>query len=101
MGLGKLEGCEIDSSIGLNPDEIKALFNLVIKHNIKYPLTCFTNARLLDDLIKKGLWDIEKRSKMTNEEKTFNSAILLEIKVKVERSLRENTGIRSTHFTSV
>ncbi len=87
-------------SVELESDEIKTLFSLVNKYNIKYPMTCFTNAKILDELIKKALTDIEKDNKLTPEEKTVKSSNLLEIKVKIEKNSRKNTGIRSTHLIS-
>jgi hypothetical protein len=85
-------------SIGLDHDELKYLFNLALKNNVKEPLTCFTNSKLLDEIIKNGLKDIERNEKDSEDIKNSKSAFLLEIKAKIERNSRQNMGIRSTHL---
>jgi|GEM_PF-6714692 len=88
----------LGKSADLTQEETKHLYNIVIKQKIKYPLTCFTNAKLLDEIIKNELREIERYKNKTNEERTNESAIILEIKAKIEKSLRDNTGIRTTHL---
>ncbi|MCK4796725.1 MAG: PilZ domain-containing protein, partial [Spirochaetes bacterium] len=75
-----------------------ALFNLIVKYKIGFPLTCFTNAKLLDSILKRGLTDIENSNNMSEEEKINNNFLLLEIKSKIELNSKKNMGIRSTHF---
>lgn len=87
-------------SVGLNSDEIKALYDLMIVQNVKYPLTCFTNSKMLDEVLKKGLHSIEKNSRLLEKDKIYNSYLLLETKGKIENSLKKNIGIKSTHLIS-
>lgn len=88
----------VGNDIGLNSEEIKKLFNLVFDYDLKYPMTCFTSAKALDDVLKKGLTAIDKNKSLTEEEKNYNNSLILEIKAKIEANTRKNTGIRSTHF---
>lgn len=85
-------------SVDLNYEETKALYELLDSYNTKNPLTCFTNAKLLDEILKKGLKDLKRNSDLTDQEKIYESSILLEIKAKIESNSRRNTGIRSTHL---
>ncbi len=87
-------------SVELNNDESKTLLELIVKFKLKYPLTCFTNSKILDDVLRKGLHSIEDNNNLSDKEKNERSFILLEIKRKIDSSLRKSIGIKSTHFIS-
>lgn len=87
-------------NLGLSSEEARILYNILIKYNVKSPLTCFTNARLLDDVLRKSIRDIHLERSLTNEEKEEKVEALLNIKIKIETGSRKNIGIRSTHLIS-
>ncbi len=85
-------------NIGLENNELKILFGLAVKNDVREPLICYTNSKILDNIIKLGLRDIENDRKAPEENKNSRSAVLLEIKAKIEKNSRQNMGIRSTHL---
>lgn len=87
-------------SVDLNIEESKALLELIIKFKLRYPLTCFTNSKILDDVLRRGLHGIEDNKNLSNQNKNDRSFVLLEIKRKIDSSLRKSIGIKSTHFIS-
>ena len=72
----------------------------MVKFRFKYPLTCFTNAKLLDEVLRKGLHNIEDNKGLDEKEKNYKSFLLLDIKRKIDSSLKKNIGIKSSHFIS-
>ncbi|MBN2544377.1 MAG: PilZ domain-containing protein [Spirochaetes bacterium] len=87
-------------SANLNIDETRILFNLITKNRIKYPLTCFTNAKLLDDILKKGIKEIHSNKNLNNNQKNEKIDELIDIKMKIEANSKKNIGIKSTHLIS-
>ncbi len=87
-------------SVELSSEESKILLDFLVKYKLKYPLTCFTNSKILDEVLRKGLHNIEDNRNLDEKEKNNKSYILLDIKRKIDSSLRKNIGIKSTHFIS-
>lgn len=87
-------------SVQLNNDESKILLEFLVKYKFKYPLTCFTNSKVLDEVLRKGLHYIEDNNDFNEKEKNYKSFLLLDIKRKIDSSLRKNIGIKSSHFIS-
>ncbi len=87
-------------SSNLNIDETRILFNLINKNRIKYPLTCFTNAKLLDDVLKKGIKEIHLSKNLNSSQKNEKIDELIDIKMKIESNSKKNIGIKSTHLIS-
>ena len=85
-------------SVGLINEETKELLNIITKYKVKYPLTCFTNSKILDDILRKGLHDIDIDGFLKEEEKNYKDSILINIKLKIESNLKKSIGIKSTHL---
>jgi len=90
----------LSKSSNLNIDETRILFNLITKNRIKYPLTCFTNAKLLDDILKKGIKEIHLNKTLNSKQKNEKIDELIDIKMKIESNSKKNIGIKSTHLIS-
>ena len=90
----KSEFNSLCKSVGLNSEESRVFFKLVVKYRIRSPLLCFTNIKLLDEILKKGLDDIENDNNQTHDNKAYNNFLLLELRAKIEERLKKNTGIR-------
>jgi c-di-GMP-binding flagellar brake protein YcgR len=88
-------------SVGLIPEEIKMLLNLVVNNNIKAPYTCFTNIKVLDGILKKGFHEINHKEELEDTDRDQKIAMLFEIKAKIEANSKSNAGISSTHLVEV
>jgi c-di-GMP-binding flagellar brake protein YcgR len=101
INLKKKDFYSLCRNVELSGDESKILLNLVFKNEIKYPLTVFTSAKVLDDILKKAFKEIENDKTLADEQKTARNSAFLDIKAKIEANSRRNIGIRSTRFIHI
>jgi hypothetical protein len=87
-------------SVQLSGEQSKILLDFLVKFKFKYPLTCFTNSKVLDEVLRKGLHSIEDNKSIDEKGKNYKNFLLLDIKRKIDSSLRNNIGIKSSHFIS-
>ena len=87
-------------SVGLNFDETKLLFSLVVKQNLKFPLNCFTSTKVLDDVLIKELHELERDSSVNPKEREEKTYLIYDIKSKIDENLKKNIGLKTTHLIS-
>ena len=90
----------LSNSVGLNNDETKLLFNMVVKQNLKFPLNCFTNTKVLDDVLIKELHELERDSSINQKDRDDKTYFIFNIKSKIDENLKKNIGLKSTHLIS-
>jgi c-di-GMP-binding flagellar brake protein YcgR len=85
-------------AMGLPGPHIDMLENLVRLCKVKQPFLVFSNAGLLDDTLKKGLYSIENARDLTLEEREHRKAIIFQIKQLIESNARKGASLSSTTF---
>ena len=83
-------------SIGLPPQHVQALEELVRATRVKQPFLVFTSAGLLDDVLRKGLYSIEAARDVAAEEKERRKAVLFQVKQIIEKNARRGAVMRSS-----
>lgn len=83
-------------SVGLPPQHVQALEELVRITKVKQPFLVFTSAGLLDDVLKKGLYSIEAARDVAPEEKERRKAVLFQVKQIIEKNARKGAVLRSS-----
>ncbi|MBN1699874.1 MAG: PilZ domain-containing protein [Spirochaetales bacterium] len=82
--------------MGLQKSQIHFLQKLIALANIRHPLLLFTNTALLDSVLKKGIYSIERQVNISDADRIKNLNNLYEIKQIIERHSRKNIGLKST-----
>jgi c-di-GMP-binding flagellar brake protein YcgR len=82
--------------IGLDKYHIHFLQKLISLANIRHPLLLFTNTALLDSVLKKGIYSIERQLNISDADRIKNLNILYEIKQIIESHSRKGIGLKST-----
>ncbi len=85
-------------AVGLPPQQIETLENLVRACKLKQPFLVFTSAGLLDDTLKKGLYSIDSARDLSAEERESRRTVLFQIKQTIERNARKGAALASTTF---
>jgi c-di-GMP-binding flagellar brake protein YcgR len=83
-------------SVGLPPQHVQALEELVRITKVKQPFLVFTSAGLLDDVLKKGLYSIEAARDVAPEEKERRKGVLFQVKQIIEKNARKGAVLRSS-----
>ena len=79
-------------SVGLPPQHVQALEELVRITKVKQPFLVFSSAGLLDDVLKKGLYSVEVAREMSPEDKEQRKAILFQVKQLIEQKRPQGRG---------
>ncbi len=87
--------------IGLGRQHAEYLEYLIRVCKVKQPFMVFTNAGLLDDILRKGIAFLHQNASITQEERERRMAFLFQIKQIVERNAKRGIGINSSHFLKV
>ncbi|NOY10160.1 MAG: PilZ domain-containing protein [Spirochaetes bacterium] len=85
-------------SMGLQKSHIEILEHLVKATKVKQPMLVFSSAGLLDDVLKKGLYSLQRRKNTNEETKEKNISQLFQIKQIIERNSKNKIGIKSSHL---
>jgi c-di-GMP-binding flagellar brake protein YcgR len=83
-------------SVGLAPQHVQALEELVRIARVKQPLLVFSSAGLLDDVLKKGLYSIDGARDAAEGEKERRKAVLFQVKQIIEKNARKGAVMRSS-----
>jgi hypothetical protein len=86
------------SNIGLTQSQLDSLENLIRVCKVKQPFLIFSNAGLLDDILKKGIYSVSHNKELSEEDKERRLNDYYKIKEKLERSSRKGIGITSTNL---
>jgi c-di-GMP-binding flagellar brake protein YcgR len=89
------------ASMGLGQQHIEYLEYLVRVCKVKQPFMVFTNAGLLDDVLRKGIYSLQQDASVKQEDKEQRTALMFQIKQLIERNARKGIGISSSHFLRV
>jgi hypothetical protein len=84
------------SNVGLTQSQLESLENLIRVCKVKQPFLIFSNAGLLDDTLKKGIYSVSNNRELSAEDKERRLNDYFKIKEKLERSSRRGVGITST-----
>ena len=84
--------------IGLQKSHTEMLDYLVKACKVKQPFLVFSNAGLLDDIIKKGIYSLDHNRDISEEAREQNLSVIFQIKQIIERNSRKGIGIRSTNL---
>jgi hypothetical protein len=86
------------ASMELGPQHIEYLEYLIRVCRVKQPFMVFTNAGLLDDVLRKGIFSLNQDTSIKQEDKERRMALIFQIKQIIERNARRGIGISSSHF---
>jgi hypothetical protein len=84
--------------IGLQKSHTEMLDYLVRACKVKQPFLVFSNAGLLDDIIRKGIYSLDHNRDINEEAREQNLSLIFQIKQIIERNSRKGIGIRSTNL---
>ncbi len=82
--------------IGLQKSQVETLEHLVKACKVMQPFLLFSNPGLLDDVLRKGIYSLQKNPQLSEEEREKSLAQIFEIKQLIERNSKRGVGIRST-----
>jgi c-di-GMP-binding flagellar brake protein YcgR len=85
-------------ALGLSPQHVDLLENLVRLCKVKQPLLIYSSASLLDDTLKKGLYSVDNQRDLAEEQRETRKASIFQIKQIIERNARRGAVLRSTTF---
>jgi c-di-GMP-binding flagellar brake protein YcgR len=88
-------------SLGLGKIHIEYLEYLVRICKLQQPFLVFSNAGLLDDLLRKGIYSLQQNAAMKPEDRERRMAHLFQIKQIIERNAKRAVGISSTSFLRI
>ncbi len=86
------------SNVGLTKTQLESLENLIRVCKVKQPFLIFSNAGLLDDILKKGIYSVNHNKELSSEDKEKQLNDYFKIKEKLEKSSRKGVGITSTNL---
>jgi c-di-GMP-binding flagellar brake protein YcgR len=89
------------AGMGLGQQHIEYLEYLIRVCKVKQPFMVFTNAGLLDDVLRKGIFSLHQDTSIKQDERERRMAFLFQIKQIIERNAKRGTGITSSHFLKV
>ncbi len=84
--------------VGLQKHHIEILDYLIRVCKVKQPFLIFSNAGLLDDILKKGIYSLEQNRNIEEEELEKRLSHIFQIRQLIERNSRRGIGIKSTNF---
>jgi c-di-GMP-binding flagellar brake protein YcgR len=88
-------------NLGLGRIHIDYLEYLVRVCKVQQPFLVFSNAGLLDDLLRKGIYSLQQNPALKAEDRERRMAYLFQIKQIIERNAKRAVGISSTNFLRV
>ena len=83
-------------AVGLPPQHVQALEELVRITKVKQPFLVFSSAGMLDDVLKKGLYSVEAARDLSPEDRERRKAVLFQVKQIIERNARKGAVMRSS-----
>jgi hypothetical protein len=86
------------SNVGLAKTQLESLEKLIRVCKVKQPFLIFSNAGLLDDILKKGIYSVNHNKELSEGDKEKRLNDYYKIKEKLERSSRRGVGITSTNL---
>jgi hypothetical protein len=86
------------TNIGLNKEQVQILDNLIRICKVRQPFLLFSNAGLLDDVLKKGLYSVSNNKELSEVDKDRRFKSFYKIKEIIERNSRRGVGITSTNL---
>ncbi|MBA7618863.1 hypothetical protein ES703_26195 [subsurface metagenome] len=84
--------------IGLQKNHLNILEYLIRVCRVKQPFLIFSNAGLLDDMLKKGIYSLERNRDLEEEQRENRLSLLFQIKQLIERNSRRGIGVKSTNL---
>ncbi len=84
--------------IGLGKNHIDILEYLIRVCKVKQPFLIFSNSGLLDDMLKKGIYSLERNRGLNDEQQEKQLSQVFQIKQIIERNSRRGIGVRSTNL---
>jgi len=85
-------------NLGLSKLHVDYLEYLVKVCKVQQPFLVFSNAGLLDDLLRKGLYSLQQNTTLKPEDRERRMGHLFQIKQIIERNAKRAVGINSTSF---
>jgi c-di-GMP-binding flagellar brake protein YcgR len=89
---------KMGKDIGLDKPHIEMLEYLVRVCKVKQPFLVFSNAGLLDDILKKGIYSLEQDRKLSAEARQARLSTIYQTKQLIERNSKRGVGIKSTNL---
>ncbi len=89
---------QMGKNMGLSKHHIEYLEHLVQATKVRQPMLIYTSAGLLDDVLRKGLYSVQRRTNLTEEQKERETTLIFEIKQLIEKNSRKKIGIKTTHL---
>ena len=83
-------------NLGLEKHHVALLEQLLRATKVRQPFLVFSNAGMLDDVLKKGVYALQQNTTMKPEDRERRLSYLFQIKQIIERGSRNASGIRST-----
>jgi c-di-GMP-binding flagellar brake protein YcgR len=84
--------------VGFSKRHIDTLKRLVTVSNVRHPLFLFTNTGLLNSVLKKGIYSIERQPALSEGERIHLLNTIYEIKQTIEYHAKRGIGLRSTYL---
>jgi c-di-GMP-binding flagellar brake protein YcgR len=84
--------------IGFSKNHIDTLKKLVMIARVRHPLLLFTNTNLLDTVLKKGIYSIERQPALSEGERIQLLNTIYEIKQTIEYHSKKGIGLKSTYL---
>jgi c-di-GMP-binding flagellar brake protein YcgR len=84
--------------IGFSKKHISTLKKLIMIARIRHPLLLFTNPNLLDTVLKKGIYSIERQPALSEGERIQLLNTIYEIKQTIEYHSKKGIGLKSTYL---
>jgi c-di-GMP-binding flagellar brake protein YcgR len=81
---------------GLQKEHVEILDYLIRTCRVMQPFLIFSSPGLLDDMLRKGIYSLEKNTELAAEERERQLSVIYQIKQIIEQNSRKGTGIRST-----
>ena len=88
----------IAGNMGLNTVQTDMLEKLVKVCRVRQPFLVFSNAGLLDDILRKGIYSLSHDTEISQEVRDSKTAQYYHIKEKIEQNAKKGVGINSTHL---
>jgi c-di-GMP-binding flagellar brake protein YcgR len=84
--------------MGLGPQHLEVLEDLVRVSRVQRPLLVFTSTSLLDDTLKRGLYALDNARDLSDEERENRRSVIFQTKEILERNARKSATLKSTTF---
>jgi c-di-GMP-binding flagellar brake protein YcgR len=85
-------------ALGLPAAHVEALEALVRATKVKQPFLVYTNAGLLDDVLRRGLLSLANAQGISEDQREARKALYFQIKQIIEAGAKRPVGVKSTHF---